>query len=281
MTFVNAEQAEFWAGRAPSWMALEASHERIIGPAGSMAMDRLDPRPGQHLIDLGCGTGQTTVELARRVGPEGTVLGVDIAAAMLERGREHAAAAGISNIAFEHADVQSTDLGAARFDGAFSRFGVMFFADPTAAFTNVHRALKPGGFLSFACWQGALDNEWMSVPTIAAVGVLGTMPEMPGPEEPGPFSLADPDRVTAVLGAAGFSDIDILAHADQVHISEADIAETVQASLRVGAVQRMLEGADDDTVGRVAAAIDAAMRDRLKDGALAFNRSVLLVRALA
>jgi SAM-dependent methyltransferase len=281
MTFANTEQAEFWAGRAPSWMAFEANHDRIIGPAGLMAMDRLGPRPGQHLIDLGCGTGQTTVELARRVGPDGTVLGVDIAAAMLERGREHAAAAGISNIAFEHADVQSSDLGEARFDGAFSRFGVMFFADPTAAFANVRRAVKPGAILSFACWQGALENEWMSVPALAAVGVLGTMPAMPGPEEPGPFSLAEPARVTAVLGAAGFSDIDVSAHADQVHIGEADIAELVQSSLRVGAVQRMLEEADADTVAGVAAAIDAAMRARLKDGVAAFKRSVLLVRAVA
>jgi SAM-dependent methyltransferase len=281
MTFANTEQAEFWAGRAPSWMSLEAHHNRIIGSAGQMAMDRLDPHPGQHLIDLGCGTGQTTVELARRVGPDGTVLGVDIAAAMLERGREHAAAAEVSNITFEHADVQSSDLGAARFDGAFSRFGVMFFADPTAAFTNVHRALKAGSILSFVCWHGALANEWMSVPAIAAVGVLGTMPEMPGPEEPGPFSLADPARVTALLEAAGFSGIDILAHADQVHTTEDEIAESVESSLRVGAVQRMLEGADADTVSRVAAAIDAAMRDRLEGGEVTFNRSVLLVRATA
>jgi SAM-dependent methyltransferase len=209
------------------------------------------------------------------------VLGVDIAAAMLERGREHAAAAGISNITFAHADVQSSDLGAARFDGAFSRFGVMFFADPAAAFTNVHRALKAGSILSFVCWQGALANEWMSVPALAAVGVLGTMPEMPGPEEPGPFSLADPARVTALLGEAGFSGIDIVAHDDQVHTTEAQIAESVESSLRVGAVQRMLEGADAETVSRVAAAIEAAMRDRLQGGEVAFNRAVLLVRSVA
>ncbi|HVA73335.1 MAG TPA: methyltransferase domain-containing protein [Acidimicrobiales bacterium] len=281
MSFANTEQAEYWASRASSWMSLESHHEQVIGPAGRMAMDRLDPRPGQLLIDLGCGTGQTTVELARRVAPGGRAVGVDITAAFLERAREHSGDAGVDNVEFRHGDVQSSDVGRARFDGAFSRFGVMFYADPVAAFTNVHDALKPGAVMSFACWQAVTSNEWMLVPAMAAVSVLGTMPEMPGPDAPGPFSLSDADRTRKILESAGFHDIDISDHSDQMSVPEDRIPPWSDSALRVGAVQRMLDGAGSETVEQVRAAIDEAMRSRLQDGEVAFSRSIFLVRAEA
>ena len=279
MTFANTEQAQFWAARAPSWLSLETHHERVIGPAGRMAMDRLDPHPGHYIIDLGCGTGQTTLELADRVAPDGRAVGVDITAALLDRARQHAADAGTANVEFHHADVQSSDLGSARYDGAFSRFGVMFFADPVAAFKNVHRSLKPGAVLSFACWQPVTSNDWMLVPAQAAVSVLGTPPELPPPDAPGPFSLADPDRVRTILGSAGFRTIDIEGHDDLMRTPAQHIPETADSSLRVGAVQRMLEGADPESVQRVRTAIEEAMRARLRDGEVALSRSVFLVRA--
>ncbi len=279
MTFANTEQADFWAARASSWMSLESHHEAVIGPAGRMAMDRLDPSAGQHIVDLGCGTGQTTLELAGRVAPGGRAVGVDIAAVLLDRAREHAADAGIANIEFQHADVQSSDLGAARFDGAFSRFGVMFFADPVAAFTNVHRTLRPGAVLSFVCWQPVTSNDWMLVPAQAAVSVLGTAPEMPAPDVPGPFSLSDQNRVRIILDSAGFHNIDIKAHDDLMRTPAKRIPESADSALRVGAVQRMLEGVDPETVQRVRAAIEEAMRARLHDGEVALSRSIFLVRA--
>ena len=279
VTFANIQQAEFWAARASSWMSLESHHEQVIGPAGRMAIDRLDPRPGQHVIDLGCGTGQTTLELARRVAPGGRALGVDIAAALLERAREHASGAAIDNIDFQHADVQSSDVGRARFDGAFSRFGVMFFANPEAAFANIHRSLKPGAVLSFVCWQRVTFNEWMFVPAQAAASVLGSPPEIPDPYAPGPFSLSDEDRVKHLLGAARFHRIEIKAHQDLIHTRAEGIADFADSALRVGAVQRMLENADPEAVPRVRAAIEEAMRARVRDGEVTFARAVLLVRA--
>jgi SAM-dependent methyltransferase len=281
MTFANTEQAEFWAARATSWMSLESLHDQVIAPAGHMAMDRLDPQSGQQIVDLGCGTGRTTLELADRVAPGGRALGVDIAAALLERAREHAGAAGIDNIDFQHADVQNSDLGRARFDGAFSRFGVMFFADPPAAFANVHRCLKPGAVLSFVCWQPVTSNEWMFVPAQAAVSVLGTPPDLPAPDAPGPFSLSDKDRVTRVVGSAGFHSIDIKAHDDLIRTPAEDISEFADSALRIGAVQRMLEHADPNTIDRVRAAIEEALRARLRDGEVALTRAIFLVRAVA
>jgi SAM-dependent methyltransferase len=281
VTFANREQADFWAARAPSWASLEPHHERTIGPAGRMAIDRLDPQPGQLVVDLGCGTGQTTLEVARRVAPGGLAVGVDIAAALLDRAREHAADAGIDNVEFRHADVQSSDLGQAGFDGAYSRFGVMFFADPVAAFSNVGRSLKSGAVLSFACWQPLTSNDWMLVPTQAAVSVLGTPPEMPAVGEPGPFSLSDPEGVTNILKSAGFHDVDIKAHGDLLRTPADGIPEFADSALRVGAVRRMLEGVDAQTVERVRVAIEEAMRDRVRDGEVAVTRSVFLVRAEA
>jgi SAM-dependent methyltransferase len=192
----------------------------VGGPPGELAMDRLELLPGRKVVDLGCGTGRTTLELASRVGPGGEAVGADISADMLARGRERAARLGIGNVEFVHADIQVHDFGASRCDAADSRFGVMFFTGPVTAFANVGRALRPGGVLSFGCWQGVFDNEWMLIPGAAVAEVTGSLPPMPGPDEPGPFSLADPGRVRAVLDAAGFGSVTITPHADHIVISE-------------------------------------------------------------
>ena len=281
MAFVNIEQAEFWSQLAPAWLELEDQLEEVGRLPGELAMDRLDLLPGQKVVDLGCGSGTTTLELAARVGPCGEVAGVDISAEMLARGRERAARAGAGNIEFVHADVQVHDLGEARFDAAYSRFGVMFFADPVAAFANVRRALRPGAALSFVCWQSVFDNEWMLIPGAAVASVTGSLPPMPGPGEPGPFSLADPGRVRAVLEAAGFGSVAVEPHGDQVVISEDRIPEVALTSVRVGGVREALRDADQQTRERALAAIDEAMRARLQDGQVRASRGVLLVTGSA
>jgi SAM-dependent methyltransferase len=277
----NTGQAEFWSELAPTWLALEDQLEEVAGPAGTLAMDRLGLLPGQRVVDLGCGPGRTTLELAARVGPGGQAVGVDISAEMLARGRERAARLGAGNVEFVHADAQVHDFGQARFDAAYSRFGVMFFSDPVAAFANVRRALRPGAALSFVCWQGVVDNEWMLIPGAAAAEVTGTLPPMPGPGEPGPFSLADPARVRAVLGAAGFGSIAVTPHADHVVISEDQIPAAAQASIRAGGVRQALREAADQTRQRALTAIETALRARLHDGQVRLSRGVLLITASA
>lgn len=281
MDFANMDQAKFWSELAPTWLELEDQLEELSGLPGQLAMDRLGLLPGQKVADLGCGGGRTTLELAARVGSRGEVVGFDISAEMLARGRDRAARLGVGNVAFEHADVQVHGLGEARFDAAYSRFGVMFFTDPVAAFGNVRRALRPGGTLSFVCWQGVFDNEWMLIPGAAVVTVTGSLPPMPGPDEPGPFSLADPARVRAVLEAAGFGSITVAPHADHVVISEDQIPEVALTSMRLGGVRDALREADEDTRQRVLAAIEDAFRDRVEDGEVRPSRGVLLVTASA
>ena len=279
MTFANAEQAAFWSQLAPTWLELEDQLEQVSGPPGRLAMDLLGLAPGQRVVDLGCGSGGTTLELASRVGAEGGVLGVDIADEMLERGRERATQLGVTTVEFLNADVQVEDLGTARFDAAYSRFGVMFFDDPIAAFTNVRRALRPEGLLSFVCWQSVFDNEWMLIPGVAVASVTGSLPPMPGPGEPGPFSLADPDRVRSVLGAAGFAAVDVVPHADELVIAEVDIPEIALSRARVGAAREALRDADDQTRQLAVAAIEDAFRARVSDGQVRTSRGVLVVVA--
>jgi SAM-dependent methyltransferase len=281
VAFANIEQAEFWSRLAPTWLELEDQLEEVGRLPGQLAMDRLELLPGQRVVDLGCGSGRTTLELASRVGHDGVVAGVDISAEMLVRGRERAARPGAGNIEFLHADIQVHDMGEARFDAAYSRFGVMFFTDPVAAFANIRRALRRRGVLSFVCWQSVFDNEWMLIPGAAVAAVTGSLPAMPGLGEPGPFSLADPDRVHAVLDAAGFDSVAIEPHADQVVINEARIPEVALTSIRVGGVREALRESDQQTRGRALAAIEEALRARLQDGEVRASRGVLLVTANA
>lgn len=279
MDIVNSEQAEFWASMAPTWVEMDELLDRIAGEPGRAAMDRLELHPGQRVVDLGCGTGPTTVELADRVGPRGSVVGVDIADEMLDRARKRATEGGVGNATFVHADVQGHDLGAGTFDAAFSRFGVMFYADPVSAFTNIRRALKPGGRLSFVCWQDVFTNEWMLVPGLAVMSVTGTLPPMPEPGEPGPFSLSDPARVRSVLEETGFHNVDIVPQNDVVTVDADEIPAQAGLAMRVGAAREALQEADDLTRQRAQEAVVQALTEKVQDGQLRLTRGVLLVAA--
>lgn len=193
--------------RSHNWIALQVPLERMLAPIGEQAIRALAPKPGETFLDVGCGCGHTSLALARAVGPDGSVTGADLSPSMLATGRSHAAAEGLSNLHFIEANAQTCDFGPAQFDGLFSRFGVMFFDDPIAAFSNLAKALKPGGRLAFVCWRDRREVEWFEMPIQIASQYLPA-PELPG-TGPGAFSLANPERARSVLSAAGFTDIDL------------------------------------------------------------------------
>ncbi len=202
----NAQQIEYWNETAgPRWVAMQNALDAQIAPFGHAAQERLAPAAGERVLDVGCGCGETSMELARRVGPGGSVTGLDISAVMLARARDRAAEAGLGNVTFVQADAQ-THAFPTPFDALFSRFGVMFFADPTAAFTNLGRALRSGGRLGFVCWRPLQQNPWMLLPMMAAAQHL-PMPPPPAPDAPGPFAFADDARVRGILEGAGFRDV--------------------------------------------------------------------------
>ena len=242
MSAANAAQVAYWndaAGR--TWAEHQDRIDRQIRPLGLAAMDRLAPEPGEHILDVGCGCGDSSLDLARRVGPEGEVLGLDVSAPMLEVARGRAEAAGAGNLAFLDADAQTARLPGGR-DAVFSRFGVMFFSDPTAAFANLRSALRPGGRLGFVCWRPLAENLWMRLPAGTAADLVPPAPP-PEPGAPGPFAFADPDRVRRILVEAGFIGVDIAGHDEP--IGGLDLEGTVEMSFRVGPLGAILREQPD------------------------------------
>ena len=228
----NAAQIDYWnltAGRV--WAEMQAQLDRQIEPLGLKAMEAFDPKPGERVLDIGCGCGQTTVALAERVGAAGAVVGADISKPMLEVARGRPIPTGAAKPQFREIDAQTGDLGEAVFDAAYSRFGVMFFADPVAAFANIGRSLKSGGRLVFVCWRPLAENVWMRAPIEAAAHLLPPPPPS-DPLAPGPFAFADPARIWDLLDAAGFRAIDARPH--DARIGGSPLAKAVDLSFRVG-----------------------------------------------
>jgi SAM-dependent methyltransferase len=228
----NVAQVEYWNTRAgETWVKFQEALDRQIGPLGLAAMETLAPEVGEHILDVGCGCGQSSLDLASRVGGTGSVLGVDISKPMLEVARRRSLPAHDLHIAFELCDAQSGALGRERFDAAFSRFGVMFFSDPVAAFANIRGALKPDGRLTFVCWRPLKQNPWMQAPLEAALPLLP--PTAPSdPTAPGPFAFADASRVESILTAAGFGSVKISPF--DAAIGGANVEQTLEFALNLG-----------------------------------------------
>jgi len=256
----NAGQITYWNDTAgPKWVALEEKLDGQIRDLGEATMDRVGIGGGEHVLDVGCGTGQTSLQLARRVGSTGRVLGVDISAPMLARARQRARDVGAENVAFLGADVQTHRFEPAAADVCFSRFGVMFFADPVAAFSNLHMAMLPGGRLGFVCWQSLPENPWMLVPAMAAAQHV-VLPVPTSPDAPGPFAFADADRVRGILERAGFSSVAIDGHRTTLRVGGADgIDQAVDFMLQMGPAGAALRDADPGMRGAVAAAVREAI----------------------
>jgi len=232
----NANQIAYWNEAAgQTWAELQDVLDTQLQPMGAAVQAALALRPGERVVDVGCGCGQTTLALAEAVGSDGLALGVDISEPMLAiaRGR----IAGRPQVRFEHADAQTHTFEAAAFDALHSRFGVMFFEDPSAAFANLRRALKPGGRLAFLCWRTPAENPVMTAPMAAAQPYLPPA-EPPVPGAPGPFAFADPERVRSILASAGFVDVEI--KPQDMPAGGNTLDETLALSMRIGPLGRML-----------------------------------------
>lgn len=258
ITGPNAEQIEFWNGvAADKWIEHNALLDRMLARPGLRAIDRAAPEPGEHALDVGCGCGDTTLELARRVAPTGSVTGVDVSAPMLAFAQERAADAAVP-VCIVNADAETCDLPPATFDLVYSRFGVMFFNSPEAAFANFHAALRPGGRIAFVCWRTPDLNPWVNLPFEAARPHLPPL-EPPGPEDPGQFAFARVERVERILGAAGFASVRLDGHDETLRVGEGDLDACVGLVLKLGPVSRLLREAGEDAVPPVAAAVREAV----------------------
>jgi SAM-dependent methyltransferase len=230
MSEANAAMAAYWndvAGR--SWAEFQDGLDRQVAPLGRRAMAALAPAPGERIVDIGCGAGETSLELASAVGTGGSVLGADLSQPLLEIARRRSVE--VAGLEFRQADAQTYPFESGAFDGAFSRFGVMFFDDPVAAFANIRRALRPGGRLAFVCWRPPGENPIMTLPMQAAADLVPPQPS-PEPGAPGPFAFADPDRVRRVLAGAGFEAVEVAPHDEMV--GSGDLETALALALKIG-----------------------------------------------
>jgi SAM-dependent methyltransferase len=256
----NAAQIEFWnddAGRR--WVTQDAALARTLAPIGTAAVERARAVAGERILDVGCGAGRTSFELARRAGPSGSVLGVDISAPLLSLARELHAKERLENVSFVQADAQTHAFEPASFDLVFSRFGVMFFADPVAAFANLAAATREGGRLSFVCWQAMDRNAWVHR-AVGAVLPHVPPPEPPPPGAPGPFAFADASRLRGILDGAGWRETSIDPFETPLHMGR-DLEESVRLAAEVGPVARLLAAAEPSARDAALGSLRAALAD--------------------
>jgi SAM-dependent methyltransferase len=276
----NTEQITYWNEvSGPKWVSLGDTINGLIEGLGEAALNAAAPTSGEAVIDVGCGCGQTSLALARRVGPKGRVLGIDISAPMLADARRRAGVAEADNVEFIQADAQTFELEAASADLLFSRFGIMFFQSPANAFANLRRALRPGGRLNFICWQEMARNPWMALPAQAAAAHV----ELPAPPEsgtPGPYAFADPTRVKGILEAAGYADVAVEEFETEIDVMGPRTPEqTVEFLMQMGPAAKMLAEATQDIRRAAAEAIHAALMPHIRPDGIRLGAATWIVSA--
>lgn len=273
----NVEQAEYWNTAASvHWIEYQDRHDAVVAPLDSHLFAAANIAGTDRVLDVGCGCGATT-RAAARTAAAGHATGIDLSTAMLERARAVASEDGLANVRFVQGDAQVYPFDEREFDVAISRFGVMFFEDPVAAFANMARAIREQGRLAFCCWRELTRNDWILVPASAVLSHVPP-PDFGSPGAPGPFALADPDRVQSVLSAAGWRDVDLQEVKEQLPVGDdADEAFTFIRGIR--SFRRMLEGADEATAGRALDAVRNALVERETSDGVVLGSTAWVVSA--
>jgi SAM-dependent methyltransferase len=276
----NVRQAQSWNGDSGrSWVALQSTLDRTLKPFEDLLVERVvfaAPATGSRILDVGCGTGATTIALAAQLGIDGACTGLDISEPMIAMARKRARAEH-PPAEFLVGDAQTFRFRPATVDVVVSRFGVMFFDDPVAAFINLRRAAKVGGQLVFVCWRSPEDNPLMSVAVRAAAPLLPDVaPQIVG--EPGPFAFADAEQVHSILAASGWTDINIRSIDVACSMPESDLLPYL---VRMGPVGRTLPTVAAQTRSHVVDALREAYQGFIVDGEVRYNAACWMVNARA
>ena len=241
----NADMVDYWNGRpADVWVAEADRFDTMLAPFGHRLLKAAVLQPGERVLDVGCGNGAVSLDAARAVGRDGRVTGLDLSAPMLEVARRRAEQQGI-DVDFVQGDAQTAFFDEPN-DVVVSRFGVMFFDNPQAAFANLAKSARPGGRLFFVCWQEMFANEWIAVPAMAMVAHVG-IPELPEPDAPGPFALADAQRTRGLVKSAGWSEVTIEEHKDMMQMGR-ELEDVVAFMLSDEMGRRLVEGKEPEAV---------------------------------
>lgn len=248
---------EYWREEGGhKWVEYIDATESSLEAFNELLLDHAQVKKGEFVLDVGCGGGVNTMEIANRVGPDGNVKGVDISPAILNIARSRGL--NLANLEFMEGDAAAIELPEEYFDLVFSRFGVMFFSDPVSAFENLRKSIKPSGRMVFLCWRSLEENPWMGVPTQAVFSIIPPRTPAPAPDAPGPFSLAESDRIRGILKGAGLN-VHTVKTVD-VTMKLGTLAETVDYFMKMGPGAAALVDAGDHQ--KVAAA--DAVRDSIR-----------------
>jgi len=276
----NSEQIAEWNGAlGQRWVAMQQEIDRIVVPFGDAALKAAAPQPGERVIDIGCGCGGTSIEIARIVGATGSVLGIDVSQPMLEVARAHAALANCAHLAFRDGDASEARL-PANIDLLFSRFGVMFFDQPSPAFSHLRRSLRTGGRCVFVCWRTPRDNAWAMTPLSAARKAMGVTPAPPDPDAPGPFAFADEERLRAIVSTAGFDDIEVQRFDAAIALG-ATLRSAAESVAQIGPVSRLVREVGVEHLPIIVDAVERALAPLAEpDGHVSLNGSTWIVSAM-
>ena len=271
------DQAKHWNGPAGvAWVDTQAVLDALFKPFEAMLVEAASARPGSRVLDVGCGTGSTTLAVARRHGATGRCVGIDISEPMIALARARAEREG-SPARFICADAQDHGFEAASFDLFVSRFGVMFFADPVKAFANLRRAASDTAELRLIAWRSAADNPFMTTAERAAAPLLPNLPAR-RPNAPGQFAFADPQRVDAILRESGWADVEIRPIDVDCTMPEAGLIDYLS---RLGPVGLMLREADEATRKQVVETVRAAFEPYVDGDVVRFTAACWMVEARA
>jgi SAM-dependent methyltransferase len=274
----NEVQSAYWNGPpGQRWVAQQENQDKLFTPITAALFEAASPRAGETVIDVGCGSGETTLRLAAITG---VALGVDVSEPLVARAKERARTAG-SPARFEVADATAYDFAGEAADLMTSRFGVMFFAEPAKSFANLRKGLKPGARLVFACWREPKLNPWLMAPYTAAIK-HAPAPPRPGPNDPGPFSFADEQRVRGILGEAGFDGITLSPRDFMVDVGVGGgLDNAVANSLALGPASRALDDQPESVRAAATAEIRAMLSEHVHDGAVPLAAAIWIVSARA
>ena len=275
----NIKQRQFWSGAGGDvWVNKQREMDIMLNPLGDRVIERLDLKSDAKIIDIGCGCGATTLEIAKKI-TQGEILGVDISEPMLDKAAETAREMSLSNISFEVKDVQVDVMPQNYFDVAFSRFGVMFFEDPFEAFKNIHSSLKEDGLLSFVCWQNASLNPWQSL-SIQVIKEFLDLPA-PAPKSPGPFAFEDKTYLEDILRKSGFKGLEILDNQeDIIMFSGKSIREACEDYLTINpVVTEMLKNSKPELTEEILEALVIKFSNFHQNDGLLFPSATWIVTA--
>ena len=278
MKIINQEQKEFWnEKKGKIWVSLESNIDKMLGPLGHNAIKILNPKSGEKILDIGCGTGSTSQSLSKLVGENGLITGIDISEPILSFAKNRLENRNIKNIDFIQEDAQTFNLSNFNYDAIFSRFGIMFFEDPFFAFKNIKKSLNSKGRITFICWSNREENDWITLSSKVASQFL-ELPPKNNPREPGPFAFEEYSYIKEILTKSGWKNINIKNHKENIIVGK-NLDHAAAFLSKMGPMSVPFENSNEKTKAKVIEALKECYSKYLIPKGVEFHFSTWIVSA--